>query len=242
MPQPAPTLSIIIPVLNEAETIGSLLAELQARSEPELKIEIIVVDGGSADETVALAASQNVQVEVQTGGRAQQMNRGAGMAHGEILVFLHADTRLPPNYAAEILQVLNPPVGQPKPIAGAFRLKIDAPLPSLRLIEWGVNLRSQLCQLPYGDQAIFLTKAVFTEVGGFPDLPIMEDFVLVRQLQRRGRIALAPSAVITSARRWLKQGVSRTTWINQIMILGYYLGISPHRLARWYRQGKMSQH
>lgn len=239
-PQP---ISIIIPVLNEAETIGDLLAHLQPDVSPsQPPVEIIVVDGGSVDETVAIAKSQNVRVEIQAGGRALQMNRGAALAQAEILLFLHADTRLPADYVTEILAVLYPDQGQKPPVAGAFRLKIDAPLRSLRWIEWGVNLRSQVCQLPYGDQAIFLTKRMFTAVGGFPDLPIMEDFVLIRQLQRRGHIALTRSAVTTSARRWLRQGVSRTTLINQLMIGGYYLGISPQTLARWYRQGKMSQH
>ena len=127
-------------------------------------------------------------------------------------------------------------------VAGAFDLRIDSEEPSLRLVEWGVGMRSRLFQLPYGDQAIFLTAKVFHELGGFPDLPIMEDFELVRQLKQRGRIAIMPAAVLTSGRRWQKLGVLRTTLVNQLIVAGYFVGVAPHKLMHWYRHwGKSPQ-
>jgi len=148
-------------------------------------------------------------------------------------LFLHADTRLPEGFDAHVRRAL----GQPRVVAGAFRLRIDGPQRTLRLIECGVNLRSRCLQMPYGDQALFLKAETFRTVGGFPELPIMEDFELVRRLRRHGRIAIADAAVTTSARRWNAFGALRTTWTNQMVIIGYYLGVSPGRLARQYCRG-----
>ncbi|NJL23414.1 MAG: glycosyltransferase, partial [Leptolyngbyaceae cyanobacterium SM1_3_5] len=117
-----------------------------------------------------------------------------------------------------------------------FCLGIDGRETGLRLVEWGANWRSRLLQLPYGDQALFLRRDTFWQVGGFPDLPMMEDFELVRRLRRRGRIAIAPDAVLTSARRWQKLGILKATVINQVAIVAYLIGISPDRIARWYRR------
>ncbi|MGB3208333.1 MAG: TIGR04283 family arsenosugar biosynthesis glycosyltransferase [Crinalium sp.] len=220
-------ISIIIPVLNEANTIAQTLAYLKNAS----NVEIIVVDGGSKDETIALAKSFGVQVISSGIGRATQMNVGATVATGAILLFLHADTRIPPNFDILIRQALAGNF-----IAGAFELKIDANLRGIRLIENMVNLRSHLFSLPYGDQAIFIWSKVFHEIGGFPDLPIMEDFVFIRQLKKLGKIEIIPQPAITSGRRWQKLGVIKTTLINQLMIIGYFLGVSPLQLARWYRK------
>ena len=227
-------ISIIIPVLNEAAIIENTLVRLQGNSEAE----IIVVDGGSSDETVLLAKKTKVTVITEVaGGRAAQMNAGANIARGDILLFLHLDTQLPLNYQAIIRSTLSPP----NVIAGAFELGIDGTAKSLRLVEIMVKLRSRFFSLPYGDQAIFLTKKVFTDIGGFPNLPIMEDFELVQRLKRRGQIAIAPVQVITSGRRWQKLGVFKTTLVNQLIILGYYLGISPTKLKNFYRgMGKKS--
>ena len=220
-------ISIIIPVLNEASLIKDTLSRLQHNPD----VEIIVVDGGSSDRTVSLAKQIGVAVITVTGGRAAQMNAGAAIAQGKILLFLHVDTQLPANYPTIITETLL----QPNIIAGAFELAIDGAATSLRLVEMLVKIRSRFCSLPYGDQAIFLTKQVFTEIGGFAQLPIMEDFELVQRLQRQGKIAIAPTPVITSARRWQKLGVIKTTLINQLIILGYYLGISPLKLKNFYR-------
>jgi rSAM/selenodomain-associated transferase 2 len=196
-------------------------------------LEIVVVDGGSQDQTVAIAKAAGVNVIESTIGRAQQMNIGATAATGEILLFLHADTQLPASFDQTIRHILN----QPGILAGAFQLKIDADLWGLRLVEWGVNWRSRYLQMPYGDQAIFLKTSTFEKLGGFPNLPIMEDFELMRQLKQQGKIAIAPQSVITSGRRWQKLGVIRTTLLNQLIILAYLFGIAPHRIAHWYRTG-----
>jgi len=223
-------ISIIIPTFNEAGNIKEAIASTQKSA----NIEIIVVDGGSSDDTVEIAQSLGVKVISSSPGRAVQMNVGAAMANGEILLFLHADTRLPVGFDNQIRQVLL----QPRTIAGAFDLQIDASPLSLRLVEWGVKWRSRFLQMPYGDQAIFLTKEVFQQIGGFPELPIMEDFELMRRLHSIGRIVILNTPVITSARRWLQKGVLKTTLLNQIIIIAYLIGISPQRIRSWYRREK----
>jgi hypothetical protein len=222
--------SIIIPVLNEAAAIAQTLATAQQVSNTEIA-EIIVVDGGSQDDTVAIAQSLGAKVITTTPGRAQQMNAGAKAATGEVLLFLHGDTLLPSNFGSQVRQALI----SPGVIAGAFALSINSALPGIRLIERLVNWRSRYCQMPYGDQAIFLRAKTFQQIGGFRDLPIMEDFELMRQLQKQGAIAIVPEPVITSGRRWERLGVLRTTLLNQLIILGYFLGVPCDRLARWYR-------
>ncbi|MEP0753123.1 TIGR04283 family arsenosugar biosynthesis glycosyltransferase [Trichocoleus sp. Lan] len=227
----AARISIIIPVLNEAaDTIRSTLASVRNVK----NVEVIVVDGGSQNETVALVQSWGVKVLFSTAGRACQMNAGATAATGDILLFLHADTSLPLGFEKLVPLTL----AQSGTVAGAFELKINSPMRSLRLVEKMVNWRSRFFSLPYGDQAIFLKASVFHDIGGFPDLPIMEDFELIRCLRRLGRIAIVPTPVLTSARRWHKLGVLRTTVINQIVILGYFLGVSPSQLVKFYRAKK----
>ncbi len=224
-----PILSIIIPVLNEATIIQPILGRLLYN---DAGVEIIVVDGGSQDNTFELAIATGAKVIVSPQrGRANQMNAGAAIATGDILLFLHADTQLPIGYLTMVKDTL----AQPKTIAGAFELAIDGQKPSLRLVETMVKLRSRWFSLPYGDQALFLKKSVFEEIGGFADLPIMEDFELVQRLKQKGKIAIAPAAVLTSSRRWEQLGVFKTTIINQIIILGYYLAVSPQKLRKLYR-------
>ncbi|MGC1247441.1 MAG: TIGR04283 family arsenosugar biosynthesis glycosyltransferase [Spirulinaceae cyanobacterium] len=224
----AATISVIIPVLNEAATIEKTILRVQEA----VGVEIIVVDGGSDDETVKLTKAMGVEVITSCPGRAIQMNVGAAMAQGDILLFLHGDSCLPRGYE-ELVSVA---LAQPYTIAGAFQLRIDLDQLVVRLVEKMVNLRSQILGMPYGDQAIFLKASVFQEVGGFPELPIMEDFELMRSLRRLGKIAILPAKVVTSGRRWLKLGVVKTTLINQVAIAGYFLGVSPTRLRDWYRK------
>lgn len=224
------TISIIIPVLNEAAVIQQTLGQLSA----DQGIEIIVVDGGSQDDTMILAQQATTTAKVITiigQGRAGQMNAGADLAQSDILLFLHADTQLPPNF----IDLVSKTLSQTNIIAGAFELAIEGSGRSLRWIEKLVKLRSHLLSLPYGDQGIFISKQAFMEVGGFADLPIMEDFEFVKRIKSRGKIAIAPAAVTTSGRRWQKLGVWQTTLINQLMIAGYYLGISPDKLGQFYR-------
>jgi rSAM/selenodomain-associated transferase 2 len=162
------------------------------------------------------------------------MNAGAQVASGAILLFLHADTRLPGRFGDAVRGVLD----QRQVVAGAFRLRIDGPGRALRLIEWGANFRSRYFQMPYGDQALFLAAETFRAIGGFPHSPIMDDFELVRRLRRIGRIAILPYPATTSARRWQALGPWRATWINQKVIAGHYLGVPPDRLAQWFRAGR----
>ncbi|MEH1897868.1 MAG: TIGR04283 family arsenosugar biosynthesis glycosyltransferase [Nostoc sp.] len=226
----AAKISIIIAAINEARNIKETIATTQSR----LNIEVILVDGGSQDNTVAIAQSLGVKVISSSPGRAVQMNAGAVASGGEILLFLHADTRLPTGFDEMICTALQ----QPGTVAGAFNLRIDAPLLSLRWVELGVKWRSHFCQMPYGDQAIFLTKESFQQIGGFPELPIMEDFELIRRLKPIGRIVIIPTPVLTSARRWLQKGVFKTTLLNQLVIIAYLLGVSPERIRSWYRREK----
>lgn len=225
------TISIIIPVLNEAEIVAKTLGQLTQYP----AVEVIVVDGGSTDNTVAIARKIVKVITVVGQGRAGQMNAGADIAQSDILLFLHADTQLPSNFVELVSKTLQPP----KVIAGAFELAIDGAEKSLRLVEILVKMRSHLFSLPYGDQAIFVSEEAFSKLGGFADLPIMEDFEFIQRVKNIGRIAIAPGAVITSGRRWQKLGVWRTTLINQFIIFGYYWGISPVKLGQFYRrQGK----
>jgi rSAM/selenodomain-associated transferase 2 len=222
------SISVIIPALNESEVIHSALASTQN----SVAVECIVVDGGSADGTADVARSWKARVVSSLPGRARQMNAGAESANGQLLVFLHADSQLPQGFDQHIRTLTS----QPGVVAGAFQLCIDGSAPGLRIVEKAANWRSRYLQTPYGDQAIFLKTALFRKMGGFPDLPIMEDFELVRRLRRKGRIVIAPAPTVTSARRWQELGVLRTTLINQFTILAFYAGIDPCRLARWYHQ------
>jgi rSAM/selenodomain-associated transferase 2 len=226
--QKTSSISIIIPTLNEEEHLASTLAGLT--SEPG--IEAIVVDGGSTDRTIQMAEGYGIRVLSAPAGRARQMNTGAAQANGDILLFLHADTRLPVGFADHIRTALS----KQGVVAGAFQLAIDGPGIGLRIIEKLANLRSRWLGLPYGDQAMFLPKSLFQELGGFPDQPIMEDFELARRLAKRGKIVILPLAVVTAARRWQRLGLLKTTLLNQAIVIAYLYGVSPDRLARWYRQ------
>ena len=223
-------ISVIIPTYNEAANIQRTIDELNSCKSSD--IEIIVVDGGSKDETMAIAAQCGATVLISTPGRAAQMNAGAEIAQGSILLFLHADTAVPKGFDQWIQEGLD------DAIAGAFDLKIAGAHWQLRGVEWGVAIRSRVCQLPYGDQGVFLKAETFHQLGGFPELPIMEDFVFMQTLRRKGRIAIVPAAVLTSARRWQAQGIWQTTLMNQVMIVGFYLGVKPDRLSNWYRSGR----
>lgn len=216
--------SVVIPTLNEEHRIGPLIRRLQ-----QIGVwQIIVADGGSADRTPQAAEELGAEVVPGPANRGLQQNLGARRATGSLLVFLHADTVLPEDFQ----ELAWATVVRPGVVAGAFRLRLDAGGWQFRLIEKVVAVRSGLVHLPYGDQAIFLRPEVFWKVGGFRELPVMEDFDLVRRLQKLGRIEIAAGTAVTSARRWLQDGVWRVTWAHQLCLLGYYLRIDPHKLAR----------
>lgn len=219
--------SVIIPALNEEEYLPATLVSVQ-RGAPH---EIIVVDGGSSDRTVEIARRHDTVVLTATSGRGGQMNAGAAIATGEFLLFLHADTILPADYPALVRTAL-----APSGVAGgAFKFGIAGEFTGREIVERGTNWRATHRQMPYGDQGIFVRREIFAEVGGFPDLPIMEDYEFVRRLRRRGKIVLASGVGLTSGRRWQRLGALRATLLNQLMVLGYRLGIRPARLAGWYR-------
>jgi rSAM/selenodomain-associated transferase 2/rSAM/selenodomain-associated transferase 1 len=227
----APYLSVVIPTLDEAGTIAAAVSRLRS---PDC--EIIVVDGGSRDNTANLARSAGAAVIVAPRGRALQQNTAARLSSGRVLLFAHADTALPRDYAAQVFETLMPSGVS----AGAFRFKTDFDHWSMRLIEKSVHIRSTLFQMPYGDQALFMSKNIFERSGGFPLVPIAEDLYLVRRLARLGRIAQARAAAVTSSRRWRALGVWRTTLINYLIAGGCLSGIDPRHLQplykRWLKQ------
>lgn len=220
-----PRISVIVPAINESNHIEEALS----RAATGRGVELIVVDGGSTDETCAKAEEMGARIVHSDRGRALQMNAGAAVANGDVLLFLHADTLLPPGYDRAVRKAMH----QPDAVAGAFRLCIDAPQRSLRVIERVVDFRSRVLKLPYGDQALFVGRGVFEETGGYRSQPIMEDYALIRSLRRGGRIVMVDLPVRTSARRWLLNGVWRTTLRNQIYILAYKLGVDAARIESW---------
>jgi rSAM/selenodomain-associated transferase 2/rSAM/selenodomain-associated transferase 1 len=224
------TISIIIPALDEADNIAPAFSALNRRD----GVEVIVVDGGSSDGTADLARSKGATVLASVPSKARQMNAGAEAATGDILLFLHADTQLPEYFEAPIIDAIN----QSGVAAGAFQLSIDSDVKGLRFIERVANRRARHLQAPYGDQGIFVTKTLFEEIGGYPDMSIMEDFELIRRLRRKGKIAILDQYVKTSPRRWQNLGIFKTWLINQIIIVAYLLGVPPERLSRWYRREK----
>jgi rSAM/selenodomain-associated transferase 2/rSAM/selenodomain-associated transferase 1 len=222
-----PYVSVIIPTLNEAARIEESIAHARSGD-----AEIIVVDGGSTDDTVKKASLGGARTIKASRGRAMQQNEGAAAARGSVLLFLHADTRLPKGYVSHAFDILL----HPGTILGAFRFKTDSDEPRLRIIEFLANFRSQHLRLPYGDQALFVCKAAFDRAGGFPGIPIAEDLVFAKKLSKMGRFGISEAEAVTSARRWLKLGVVRTTVINQIILAGLAMGVSPYTLSRIYRQ------
>ena len=222
----AEMISVIIPALNEADCIQEAIESARADN----NAEVIVVDGGSRDETVSIAKSSGAGVLTASGGRAGQQNQGAEAARGEILLFLHADSELPSDYGQAARELLQ----EPEVALGAFSLHIRGSSGLLYLIEKAANLRSGLLRLPYGDQALFLRKRDFRALGGFARMRIMEDYDLVRRARKRGRIRTLQSRVTTSARRWRARGLFSATLLNQLMVLGYCLGVSTQRLASLY--------
>lgn len=221
-----PPVSVIIPTWNEQERLPAAVAS--TRFLPAA--EVLVVDGGSRDETCAVAAAAGARVLVAPRGRASQMNAGARAAEGDVLLFLHADCQLPENAGAALRAALRDPgVGW-----GAFRHRIDSPRRLLRVIEAADNFRAEVLRRPYGDQAIFVRRSLFDQVGGFPEVPLLEDVLLARRLRRAGRFRAAAATVQTDSRRWERYGVLRVTAVNSLVLVGAGLGLPISWLARLY--------
>ena len=223
-------ISIVIPTLNESEYLGDTLTPIVGLTKEA--IEIIVADGGSTDGTLAIAKRMGVRVVSTAKGRGRQMNAGAALASGEVILFLHADTRLPADFVDQVWQVMRKQV-----VAGAFRLRIDGASLAFRMVEWGTNLRSQVRKIPYGDQAIFVRAKDFYRLGGFRHWPLMEDYEFCDRVRHQGGLAIASAEVTTSSRRWKRLGTLRTTLRNQCCILAYHCGISIERIAAIYSNG-----
>jgi rSAM/selenodomain-associated transferase 2 len=221
-------LSIIMPVLDEGEGIAAALdalAALRARGS-----EVIVVDGGSRDTTVQQARPRADRVILASRGRAAQMNAGAKQASSDVLLFLHADTRVPADVDHVVLKGLE---GSGR-VWGRFDIKIDGRAPVLAVVAWFMNLRSRLTGIATGDQAMFVRRGAFQAVGGFPAIALMEDIALCKRLKRVSRPLCLRELVTTSGRRWEKKGVLSTIILMWRLRLAYFFGADPKELARQY--------
>ncbi|HVT19505.1 MAG TPA: TIGR04283 family arsenosugar biosynthesis glycosyltransferase [Thermoanaerobaculia bacterium] len=219
-------LAIVIPTLNEESALrANLPAALSAGD------EVVVSDGGSADATAAVASELGARVVTGPAGRGGQLNRGAAATAAELLLFLHADTALPAGGEQAIRAAI---AGGAQ--GGAFLVRFDSAHPALRLGARLINLRTRASRLPLGDQAQFVTRRAFDDLGGFRDWPILEDLDFAWRLRRRGRIAIIATPVTTGARRFLEQGIARTVATNWLIWFLFVLGVSPQRLAGLYKQ------
>jgi len=220
----SPSISVVIPALDEEALLPATLRCVREAA------EVLVVDGGSRDRTASVAEAEGARVLRCAPGRGRQLDLGARAARGDWLVFLHADTRLEPGWAAA-LAALGPDVA-----GGAFRLAIDSPRAGYRIVEAMVRARVRWLSLPYGDQAIFARREAYARAGGFPHQPLMEDVAFVRRLRATGRLAFPSVRAWTSARRWEQRGLVCATARNWLLVGLYAAGQPPERLARFYRR------
>lgn len=221
------TISVIIPTLNEADQIQSLLSYLSRLDEG---LEIIVADGGSSDDTV-LKARQVATVIQSPKGRGVQMNAGARIASGNILWFLHADCRPHPDSISKMRQALM----NPTTIGGGYEYNLDRNGLHFWLAVTLSNFKNHLFKLLFGDMGIFVRRNVFQQIGGYPEIPIMEDMEFCKRLKKAGKIVILPQRIETSARRWLEEGFVKNSLRSWILQSAWALGVSPRSLAKWYR-------
>ncbi len=219
-------ISVIIPTLNEAAGIAQAVARAwQAGAD-----EVIVVDGGSVDGTAAIAVQADCQLVASPRGRALQQNAGARIASGDVLLFLHADTWLPTGGVDQIRQAL----ADASVHGGAFEQRIDAQGILYRALERGNGWRARSRTSPYGDQGLFLRREVFRDLGGFPEVRLMEDLLLMRAFRRRYRLTILLGPLHVSPRRWQRHGIIRQTFRNWSLLVAERCGAHPDRLAKWY--------
>lgn len=219
-------ISVIIPVLNEEKSIVTTVTALL----PLKPDELFIVDGGSTDRTQEICRRLGVNVISSSRGRAVQMNAGAKLATGDVLLFVHADTRLPDSAFTDIRRGL----AKPDWIGGRFDVRLDGHGWMLKLIGVMISLRSRATKIATGDQAIFVRREIFNGLGGFPDMPVMEDIAFSRALKRKGAVACLRSQVVSSARRWEVEGVWRTIFKMWTLKLLYLAGVSPVKLKQYY--------
>lgn len=223
-------ISVIIPVFNEEKSINRTIKKTREVSGEE-NIEIIVVDGSPSGNTIRKINHSEIISLKSPRGRARQMNRGAERASGEILLFLHGDTILPREAFLEIRRVM----AGSRFTAGAFSLSFDNKSFPFRLIEWGANIRNRITRVPFGDQAYFIKKKDFEDLGKFPHIPLMEDFEFMRRIKKSGKhIHISKFSVVTSARKWESDGILYTNMRNWALQLLYTLGASPEKLYKFY--------
>jgi len=226
-----PKFSIIVPVLHETETINALIGHLR-QLDPEKCSEIIVVEGAPEKDTLQAIHDDRITKISTEKGRARQMNAGAFAAKGDILIFLHADTELP----LSLLKRMNEFVGRNEYVGGAFNLGIKSNTRIYRVIAFLGSLRSRLNRIPYGDQAIFVRRNYFNEIGGYKDIPLMEDVELMRRMKRSAKkIFIFHDRVMTSPRRWKEEGLIFCILRNWTLQMLYFLGVSPHKLVNFYK-------
>jgi rSAM/selenodomain-associated transferase 2 len=226
-------LSIIVPVFHEEENIRDLIERLN-RLDIDKKSEVIVVDGAPEKDTLGAIDGNHVMKISCERGRAKQMNAGASAARGKVLIFLHADTELPVQALAKIHALME----RSGYVGGAFDLGIKSNKFIFRVIEKLASWRSRLNRIPFGDQAIFVRREYFNKIGGYKEIPVMEDAELMRRIKKSGDpIWIFPERVMTSPRRWEKEGVVYCTLRNWMLQVLYFLGVSPHKLAAFYKSG-----
>jgi rSAM/selenodomain-associated transferase 2 len=226
----SPLLSIVIPVLNESSTIDACLLRLAPLRQE--RVEVVVVDGGSVDDTVAKALPLCDTLIRSSRGRAIQMNAGACVATGKVLLFLHADTTVPANVHGLIFDALR---RQPSRVWGRFDVQISGHARLLSVVAKMMSMRSRLTGVATGDQAIFCDREIFAGMNGFPPIPLMEDVAFCKRLRRHSPPLCLNAQVITSGRRWEAHGVIRTILLMWWLRFAYAIGVSPATLSRWYR-------
>ena len=219
---------VVIPALNEADSLPGLLEDLARLPVPAT---VAVADGGSTDRTVEIAAAAGARVIAAPRGRGAQMNAAAATLTPPWLCFLHADVRMPPPARAD----LGTAIADGRTVAAIWQLTLDAEGWWFRALEWGARVRDRVGGLAYGDQGLLIRRELFDQLGGFAELPLMEDVDLIRRVRRRERIVRFPSSLVASARRYRREGPVRGWLRNASLITLYLVGVRPERLARWYR-------